>query len=79
VVAALDAFVGRDKIPFSLDSRATGTTSQYGRLRDVVKDVDAARVLVGFHFLNSDLEGSKPGRKVARYVVNHDFRSVRRR
>ena len=31
---------------------------------DVVKDVDAARVLVGFHFLSSDLEGSTLGRKV---------------
>ncbi len=76
VVRALDAFFGTDKIPFSLDSRVTGTTSEYGRLRDVVKDVDAARVLVGFHFLSSDLEGSKLGRKVGRYVVHHLFQPL---
>jgi hypothetical protein len=30
----------------------------YARLRDVVEDIDQARVLVGFHFRNSDLQGS---------------------
>jgi hypothetical protein len=79
IVAALDGFFGRDRIPFSLDSRATGTLRGYAHLRDVVRDVDAARVLVGFHFLSSDLEGSKLGRKVGRYVVNHYFRSVHHR
>jgi hypothetical protein len=79
IVTALERFFGRDRIPFSLDSRATGTTTRYGRLSDVVEDVDAARVLVGFHFLSSDLEGSKLGRKVGRYVVIHYFRSVHRR
>ena len=57
VVAALDAFFGTDKVPFTLDSRVTHTTHQYVRLHDVVKDVDWARVLVGFHFRSSDLQG----------------------
>jgi hypothetical protein len=35
----------------------------------VVKDVEQARVLVGFHFRNSDLEGSNLGRNVARFVI----------
>ena len=74
VVAALDSFLGTDKVAFTLDSRATGTTQTYDRLRDVVKDVDLARVLVGFHFRNSDLEGSTLGRKVGRYVARHYFR-----
>jgi hypothetical protein len=73
LVEALHAFFGTDKIAFSLDSRATGTTRDYHRLHDVVKDVDWARVLVGFHFRNSDLQGSTLGRKVGRYVVDHDF------
>ena len=51
VVAALDAFFGTDKVPFTLDSRVTGhDDAHYRRLHDVVKDVDRARVLVGFHF-----------------------------
>jgi hypothetical protein len=76
VVQALDAFFGTDKVPFTLDSRATGTTSHYDRLQDVVEDVDLARVLVGFHFLNSDRQGSNLGRKVGTYVVGHLFRQL---
>jgi hypothetical protein len=81
VVKALDAFFGTDRVPFTLDSRtvpgAATTTRDYDRLHDVVKEVNSARVLVGFHFRNSDLEGSSLGRKVGRYVVNHYFQPVR--
>lgn len=80
VVRALDGFFGTDRIRFTLDSRApgvTGRTRTYERLQDVVRDVDQARVLVGFHFRNSDLEGSALGRKVGRYVVHHYFQPVR--
>jgi hypothetical protein len=73
VVAALDAFFGTDRVAFSLDSRATGTTQTYQRLRDVVKDVDWARVYVGFHYRSSDLVGSNLGRTVGRYVADHQF------
>jgi hypothetical protein len=80
VVRALDAFFGTDKIRLALDSRAPGVTERtrtYRRLDDVVKDVDRARVLVGFHFLSSDLQGSALGREVARYVAHHYFRPAR--
>jgi hypothetical protein len=81
VVEALDAFFGTDKVQFTLTSLAPGLPDAarvrtYARLHDVVKDVDAARVLVGFHFLSSDLEGSKLGRKVGRYVASNYFRPV---
>jgi hypothetical protein len=76
VVAALDAFFGTDKVHFTLDSRITHSTQGYKRLHQVVKDVDRARVLVGFHFRNSDLQGSALGRKVGRYVADHDFQPV---
>ncbi len=76
VVEALDAFFGTDQVPFTLDSRITGTTREYDRLHDIVKDVDWARVLVGFHFRNSDLQGSALGRKVGRYVADHFFQPV---
>ena len=80
VVAALDAFFGTDKVAVTLDSRAplvTDRTRRYDRLHQVVKEVDRARVLVGFHFRNSDLEGSALGRKVGRYVAGNYFRPVR--
>jgi hypothetical protein len=73
VVTALDAFFGTDGVPFTLDSRVTHTTRGYRRFHDVVKDVDWARVLVGFHFRSSDLQGSALGSKVARYVVDNYF------
>jgi hypothetical protein len=81
VVTALDAFFGTDKVTFSLDSRAPGLTEAartrtYDRLNDVVKDVDWARVLVGFHFRNSDQQGTTLGRKVARYVTDHYFQPL---
>jgi hypothetical protein len=76
VVETLDAFFGTDKVPFTLDSRATNTTRHYDRLHEIVKDVDWARVLVGFHFRNSDLQGSALGRKVGRYVTDHLFRPL---
>ena len=42
-----------------------------------IKDVDWVRVLVGFHFRNSDSQGSALGRKVGgRYVANHYFQPL---
>jgi hypothetical protein len=79
VAGALDAFFGTDRVRLTLDSRAPGVTERtrtYRRLHDVVRDVDRARVLVGFHFLGSDLEGSALGRTVGRYVARHYFRPV---
>jgi hypothetical protein len=74
VTRALRSFFGTDKVHFSLDSRITGTTREYNRLSDVVKDVNRARVLVGFHFFSSDQAGAALGRKVAKYDLNHAFR-----
>jgi hypothetical protein len=76
VVEALDHFFGTDNVHFALDSRITHTTRAYARLHDVVKDVDWARVLVGFHFRNSDLQGSALGRRVGRYVADHFFQPI---
>jgi hypothetical protein len=76
VAEALAAFFGTDNIHFTLDSRVTGTTREYDRFHDAVKDVNQARVLVGFHFRNSDQEGSSLGRKVGHYVVEHLFRPL---
>lgn len=73
---ALRAFFGTDDVPFSLDSRVTGTTREYDRFHDVVKEVNLARVLCGFHFRNSDQEGSALGRTIGRYVVEHFFQPL---
>jgi hypothetical protein len=59
-----------------LDSRVTGTTRDDERIHDIVKDVDWARVLVGFHLRNADEQRPARGRKVGRYVVGHYFRPL---
>jgi hypothetical protein len=81
VVTALDAFFGTDQVTISLDSRTPGLTPgagtrTYARLQDVVKDVDWARVLVGFHFRNSTRQGSNLGRAVGRYVTDNYFQPL---
>jgi len=70
---ALRGFWGTDKVPFLLDSRITSTAREYARFRDVANEVNRARVLAGFHFRNSDQEGSALGRRVGRYVVKRYF------
>jgi hypothetical protein len=73
---ALRAFFGTDNIPFSLDSRVTGTTREYERFHEAVKEVNWARVLTGIHFRNSDQEGSNVGRDVSRYVAANFFQPL---
>ena len=73
---ALKTFFGTDKIDFSLDSRVTHTVREYSRFRNIVKDVNEARVLAGFHFRNSDEEGAHLGRDVARFVAGKLFRPI---
>lgn len=76
ITAALEKFFGTGAVSFSLDSLVTGETRDYDRLKDVVKEVNLARVWAGFHFRNSDQEGSTLGRKVGRYVVHNLFRPL---
>jgi hypothetical protein len=80
-VAALRAFFGTGRVALTLDSRAPGLpeaarTRTFHRLRNVVKNVDMARVLVGFHFRNSTLDGSILGRRVTRYITHHYFQPL---
>jgi hypothetical protein len=77
VTVALERFFGTDRVPLALDSLVTGETRYYHRLKDVVQEVNRARVWAGFHFRNSDQEGSILGRKVARFVVNRFFQPLK--
>ena len=77
VTVAMEKFFGTNAVPFSLDSLVTGETRHYDRLKDVVQEVNHARVWAGFHFRNSDQEGSALGRKVGRFVVRNFFQPLR--
>jgi hypothetical protein len=78
VATTLAAFFGTDRVEFTLDSRVAGAPHEYRfeRFTDAVKSVNRARVLAGFHFRNSDQEGSNLGREVGRYVVAHRFQPL---
>jgi hypothetical protein len=76
VTVALEKFFGTGAVHFSLDSLVTGETRDYDRLKDVVQEVNRARVWAGFHFRSSDQEGSTLGRKVGRFVVRNFFRPL---
>jgi hypothetical protein len=77
ITVALERFFGTDAVSFSLDSLATGETRYYDRLKDVVQEVNRARVWAGFHFRKSDQEGSTLGRKVGRFVVRNFFQPLK--
>jgi hypothetical protein len=79
VATTLAAFFGTDKVEFTLDSRIAGAPHEYTfeRFQDAVKSVNRARVLAGFHFRNSDQEGTVLGRDVGRYVTDHLFKPIR--
>ena len=65
----------------TLDSRSPGATTPgrtYHRLRSIVQEVNEARVLAGFHFYRSDVEGSDLGQRVSRHVTRHLFQPTRR-
>jgi hypothetical protein len=74
VTEAMQSFFGTGHVPFSLDSLATGETHHYTRLKDIVKEVNLARVWAGFHYPGSDADGSALGRRVGRFVTQRFFR-----
>jgi hypothetical protein len=76
IAGVLESFFGPGRLRFSLDSLVTGDTRTYRRFRDVVDEVNDARVWAGFHFRYSQEDGSTLGRKVARYVVRNFFQPV---
>jgi hypothetical protein len=76
VAEALESFFGPGRTSFSLDNIVTGETRYYHRFKDAVEEVNNARVWAGFHFRYADEDGSKLGRKIARFVVMNFFQPL---
>jgi hypothetical protein len=72
----LTAFFDTDEIPYSVTSVVTGTTHSFESFEDVVREVDAARIYGGMHYLYSVKQGNRLGRRVADYVLKNKFRSI---
>ena len=76
IAEALESFFGPGRLRFSIDSLVTGETRYYKRFKEVVEEVNNARVWAGFHFRYSQEDGSRIGRKVARFVVRNFFQPL---
>lgn len=76
IVATLERFFGAGRVPFSVDSLVTGETRHYKRFRDVVTEVNDARVWAGFHFRYAQEDGTKLGRRVGRFVARNAFQPL---
>jgi hypothetical protein len=76
IAEALESFFGPGRLQFSIDSLVTGETRHYRRFREVVGEVNDARVWAGFHFRYSQEDGSAIGRKVARFVARNFFQPL---
>ncbi len=80
-------FFGTDKINFQLTSPGVplgvpvavpGSTRSYNRLTDVIDDTIEGRILNGFHFRTSDVQGAQLGKNVAKWIDKHYFQPVHR-
>lgn len=73
---ALRQFFGTKRIHIVLTSSTTGTTREYFRTDDLVKEINDARVYSGFHFRTSDVRGAVLGRKVGKWIARNYFEPV---
>ncbi|MEU9828513.1 vanadium-dependent haloperoxidase [Micromonospora chersina] len=74
---ALKHFFGRDDIPFSAYSEASGTTRYFGSFSAAIAEVIEARIWGGIHTRTADVEGAKIGAKVTAYMIENYFRPRR--
>ena len=76
IAEALESFFGPGRLLFSVDSLVTAETRHYKRFKDVVEEVNNARVWAGFHFRYSQEDGTRLGRRVARFVARNFFQPL---
>ena len=76
IAEALESFFGPGHVRFSLDSLVSGETRSYRRFREVVEEVNNARVWAGFHFRYSQEDGTRLGRRVGRFVARNFFQPL---
>ncbi|MEV6037828.1 vanadium-dependent haloperoxidase [Nonomuraea sp. NPDC052116] len=73
-MSALAYFFGRNDIPFSGYSAASGTTRYFRSFSQALAEVIEARIWGGIHTRTADIEGAKIGKKVTAYMVAHYFK-----
>jgi Vanadium chloroperoxidase N-terminal domain len=74
------AFFGTNRMDFSVVKITPGVpdvTRNYSRFTGVVDDSIDARVYLGIHFREADIQGAGIGRKAAHWVDRHFFQAVK--
>jgi len=70
-------FFGRDDVPFSAFSVDSGTTRHFGSFSQATAEVVGARIWAGIHFRSADVDGTRLGTGVGRYITRHYFQQRR--
>ena len=73
ILTSLRFFFHTDRVAFSATSNKNATTRSWSSLSEALRENINARVWAGIHFRQADLAGAALGRKVARYLHNHDL------
>jgi hypothetical protein len=74
--AAAAELVGGNRIDLDVSSTVTGTTRHFEHVADLERDIENARVYIGFHWRTSGEIGSRLGERVARWEVQRFFRAT---
>lgn len=76
VVETLKDFFGTDKVSFSTFSTFSGSTREFDRFSEAIKEIIDARVWAGIHFRTADVQGYVIGRKVSHWLEQRYFRPM---
>jgi hypothetical protein len=67
---------GSDRIDLDVSSTVTGTTRHFERVGDLERDIENARVYIGYHWRTSCEVGYRLGGRVAGWALKHYFRAT---
>jgi hypothetical protein len=73
LAVALRTYFQRDDVHYQVTSSVTSTTHDFHQFRDLVFEVDEARIFGGMHFRHSVLQGNIMGTAVACHVLKSHF------
>ena len=73
---ATATLVGGDRIELDVASTVTGTTRRFTHLNDLERDIENARVYIGYHWRTSGEVGSRLAERVARWSLERYFRAT---
>jgi len=74
--AAAAELVGGSRIDLDVSSTVTGTTRHFKHVADLERDIENARVYIGFHWRTSSETGSRLAERVGRWEIQRFFRPI---